>query len=110
MIVHNYHDLRPSRCEIAHNFELISEEPTTQRLRRLPQAYNEIVKKEVKCRLQVGIITPVESAWTPLIELATIKNRSPRFCIDFSKVKCRDEKGQMTCAMCRRNICRFARQ
>ena len=35
--------------------------------------------------LQAGIITPVESAWTSSIVLATKKNGSPRFCIDFRK-------------------------
>ena len=36
--------------------------------------------------LQAGIITPVESAWTSPIVLATKKDRNPRFCIDFRKL------------------------
>ena len=36
--------------------------------------------------LQEGIITPVESAWTSPIVLATERDGSPRFCSDFRKL------------------------
>ena len=36
--------------------------------------------------LQAGIITPVGSAWTFSTVLATKKDGSPRFCIDFRKL------------------------
>ena len=36
--------------------------------------------------LQAGIITPIESAWKSLIVLATKKDGSPRFCIEFRKL------------------------
>ena len=36
--------------------------------------------------IQAGIITPVESAWTFPIVLATKKDGGARFCIDFRKL------------------------
>ena len=54
MISHSFEDVRPSRFEVAHKFEFIFEEPISQSLRRLPPAYNEIVKKEVDlCSKQI---------------------------------------------------------
>ena len=52
----------------------------------MPSAYNQIVKKEVDLMLQAGIVTRVESAWMSLIVLATKKDGSPTFCIDFRKM------------------------
>ena len=73
MIAHSFDYVKPSKCMVTHNFELISEEPISQRSRGLLPAYNEIVKKEVDPMLQAGIITPFESAWTSPIVLGMKK-------------------------------------
>ena len=79
VIAHSFDDVKPSIRKVTHRFELISEVPISQKLRRLPTIYNEIAKKEVDRMLQAGIITPVESGWTSPIVLATSKDGSPRF-------------------------------
>ena len=83
VIVPSFDDVKPPKFKVTHKFESISEEPISQRLRRLPPTYNEIVKKEVYRMLQEGTITPDESAWTSPSVLATKKDDSQRFCIDF---------------------------
>ena len=35
VIAHSFDDVRPSRCNVTHKFELISEAPISQKLRRL---------------------------------------------------------------------------
>ena len=79
VIAHSFDDVKPSKCKVIHKFELTSEVPISQKFRQLPPAYNEIVKKEVDCILQTGFITPVESAWTAPIVLATKKDGSQDF-------------------------------
>ena len=86
VIAHSFDDVRPSKCKVTHEFEQISEAPISQKLHRLPPTYNEVVRKEVDRMLQAGTITPVESQWTSTIVLATKKDGSPRFCIDFRKL------------------------
>ena len=85
-IAHSVDNFRPNRCKVTHKFELMSKASISQKLRRLPPPYNKVVKKELDNTLEAGIITPVESAWTSLIVLATKKDGSPRFCIDFRKL------------------------
>ena len=55
VIAYSFDDLRPSRFEVAYNFEWITEEPISERLRRLLSAYNEIVRREMDRMLEVGI-------------------------------------------------------
>ena len=86
MIAHCFDDLRPSRCEVAHKFELKLEESISKRLRRLTPAYSEIVKREVDRMLKAGIISQIESLLSSPIVFATKKDGSPRFCIDFRKL------------------------
>ena len=83
LIAHSFDDIRLSRFEFAQKFELISDEPISQRLRRIHPSYNQIVKKDVDRMLLAGIVTPVESEWTSPIVLATKKDGSLRFCVDF---------------------------
>ena len=87
MIANSFDDVKPSKCNVTHKFKLMSEEPISQRVRRLPTAYDEIVKNEIDRMLKAGFITSVEFAWTSPTVLATKKDRSPRFCMDFRKLK-----------------------
>ena len=86
MSANSFDDVRPSRREVVHKLELISEASIYKKLCRLPLIHNEVVEKEVDCMFQAGIITLVESARTSTIVLVTKKNGSPRFCIDFRKL------------------------
>ncbi len=67
-------------------FELASEEPIFQKLRRLPPKLNYMVKKEVDRMLTAGTITPVEPSWTSPTVLVTKKYGSPRFCVEYRKL------------------------
>ena len=86
VIAHSSDDARLLSCELALKFESISEEPILRKLRRLLQTYNEFVKKEVERMRQAGIITTIESSWTPHILLFTKTDGSLRFCIDFRQL------------------------
>ena len=68
---------------MTHFFELASEEPIIQKLRRLPPKFNYMVKKEGGRMLTAGTITPVESSWTSLTVLVTKKYGSLRFCVEY---------------------------
>ena len=87
VISHSVDNVKPSKCRLTHEFESILEEPISQTLHLLPPSYNEVVKKEVDRMLEAGIVTPVKSAWTSAIVLTAKKDGSPRFCIDFRKLK-----------------------
>ncbi len=71
VIAHSFDDFRPSKCKLEHKFDLMSYQLIFLRLRRLPPAHNETVRKEVERMLNAGIITPVESQWTSPIVLVT---------------------------------------
>ncbi len=86
VIAYSFDDIRPSKCKTTHRFELTSEEPIFQKLRRLPPKFNDIMKKEIDRMLTAGIITPVEPSWTSPIVLVTKKDGIPRFCIDCRKL------------------------
>ena len=86
VIAHSFDDIRPSICNVTHDFELVSEESTSQKLHRLTPNYNEVVKEEVDRMLKAEINTPVDSAWTSAIVSTAKKVGSLRFCIDFQNL------------------------
>ena len=71
---------------VTHRFELTSENPMYQKARRVSPSHNDIVRKEIDRMLAVGIITPVESSWTSPVVIATRKDGSSRFCVDYQKL------------------------
>ena len=48
--------------------------------------HKEIMHKEVDRMLEARIITPAESSWTSPVVIATNKDGSPRFCVDYRKL------------------------
>lgn len=72
--------------DFLHKFELTSGDPIFQKLRRVPPAYNEIIRKEFDRMLAAGIIKPVESARASPVVLSSKKDARPRFCVDFRKL------------------------
>ena len=94
VIAHAFDDVRPSKCKVNHKFELTSDQPIFWRLRRLPPAHIEAVKKEVERMLNAGTITPVESQWTSPIVLATKKDGSTRFCVGYRRLNAMMKRGR----------------
>ena len=86
VIARSLDDVRPSRVSTKRKFELKSEEPIFQKLRRAPPSYNEIIRHEVDRMLKAGIITPVESSWTSPVVIVSKKDGKPRFCVDYRKL------------------------
>ena len=86
VIAESFDDVRPSNVNVMHKFELTTNQPIFQKLRRVPPAYNEIIKKEVDRMLKAGIITRIESAWTSPVVIVTKKDGSPRFCVDYRRL------------------------
>ncbi len=86
VIAYSFDDVRSSKCKTTHRFELISNEPIFQNLRRLPPKFKDIMKNEVDRMFNASIITLVESSCTSPIVLFTKKDESPRFCIHIRKL------------------------
>ncbi len=49
-------------------------------------SHNDVVHKEIDRMLDAGIIIPVESSWTSPVVIATKKDGSPQFCVDYRKL------------------------
>ena len=60
--------------------------PIKQALRRLALAQKQIVEKEIEKMLANDVIEPSESSWVSPVVLATKKDGSPRFCINYRKL------------------------
>ncbi len=86
VIANSFEDVRPSRVSVMHRFELTSENPMYQKARRMSPPHNEIIRKEIDRMLAAGIITPLESPWTSPVVIATKKDGSPRFSVDYRKL------------------------
>ncbi len=69
-----------------HRFELTSKNQIYQKARRMSPSHNDIVHKEIDRMLAAVITTPIESSWTSPVVIATKKDRSPRFCVDYRKL------------------------
>ncbi len=52
----------------------------------MSSVHKEMVRREVDRMLSAEIITPVETAWTSPVVIATKKDVSPRFCVDYRKL------------------------
>ena len=61
--------------------------PIKQAPRRLALAQKQIVEKEIEKMLANDVIEPSESSWASPVVLATKKDGSPRFYIDYRKAK-----------------------
>ncbi len=83
VIAKSFEDVRPSIVSVTHHFELTSENPIYQKKRRMSPSHYEIVRKEIDRMLLAGIIAPIESPWTSPLVIATKKDRSARFCVDY---------------------------
>ncbi len=77
----SFEDLKPSTISVTHRFELTSENPVYQKAGRMSPSVHEIDRM-----LLAGIITPVESSWTSHVVIATKKDGSPRFCVNYRKL------------------------
>ncbi len=86
VIANSFEVVKPSTVSVTHRFELTSENPIYRKARRMSPSYNEIVRKEIDRRLATVIITPLESSWLSPVVIATKKDGSPRFCVDYRKL------------------------
>ena len=86
VIAETFEDVRPSNVDVRHKFELTNDRPIFQKLRRVPPAYNAVIKKEVDHLLETGIITRTESSWTSPVVIVTKKDGNPRFCVDYRRL------------------------
>lgn len=83
IIAASLHDLRPANVPVRHSFELKNDEPIYSGGRRLPPKHNKIVKEEIDRMLEAGIVTPTSSAWSFPVVIASKKDGSSRFCVDY---------------------------
>ncbi len=86
VIASSFEEVRPSAVFVKHSFELTSSNPIYQKARLMSPVHKEVVHKEVDRMLSAGIITPVESAWISPVVLASTKDGSLRFCVDYRKL------------------------
>ena len=76
-------DLCPADVPVRHYFELTDYTPIHHRAHRLAPKHNEFVRKELDNLLDAGIIVPASSAWSFPIVIASKKDGSLRFCVDY---------------------------
>ena len=71
---------------IKHFIHTTDSKPVKQRPYRLPHAYWEEVKQELKDILAEGVIEPSQSDWASPIVLVRKKDNSIRLCVDYRKL------------------------
>ena len=69
-----------------HQIHIGDARPIKQAPRRLALAQKQIVEKEIEKMLANDVIEPSESSWASPVVLATKKDGSPRFCIDYRRL------------------------
>ena len=72
--------------KLHHSIDTGSAHPIRQHVRRVPPAQREVVKRLLDDMLQDDVIQPSSSPWASPIVLATKKDGSPRFCVDYRKL------------------------
>ena len=80
-------------AKLHHSIDTGSAHPIRQHVRRVPPAQREVVKRLLDDMLQDDVIQPSSSPWASPIVLATKKDGSPRFCVDYRKLKRSDTEG-----------------
>ena len=76
-------DLCPADVPVKHHFELSDNNPLYHRARRMSPRHNDFIRKELDNLLDAGIITPASSAWSFPVVIATKKDGTLRFCVDY---------------------------
>ena len=69
-----------------HHIELTDEKPFKERPWNVPEGLLEEVKEHLDHMLDIGAITPSNSAWSNAVVLVQKKDGGLRFCIDFRKL------------------------
>ena len=78
---------RPGRTSLMeHDLQTGTARPVKLAPYRIPQAYQETVKQEIRDMLQAGIIEPSNSEWGAPLVLAKKKDVSLRLCVDFRRL------------------------
>ena len=75
-----------------HNIELTDEKPFKERPWNMPKGLLEEMKEHLDHMLDVGAITPSNSAWSNTVILVQKKDGGLRFCIDFRKLNTHTKK------------------
>ena len=68
---------------VVHEIDLTSDVPVRLKPYPLPFASRQVVEKEVKTMLELGVIEPSKSSYSSPVVLVSKKDGSVRFCIDF---------------------------
>ena len=71
---------------IKHFIHTTDSKPVKQHPYRLPHAYWEEVKQELKDMLAEGVIEPSQSDWVSSIVLVKMKDNSIRLCVDYREL------------------------
>ena len=75
-----------------HHIEVTNEKPFKERPWNMPEGLLEEVKEHLDHMLEVGAITPSNSAWSNAVVLVQKKGGGLRFCIDFRKLNAHTKK------------------
>ena len=90
VLLQNYQDVfkrKPGKTKaIKHFIHTADSRPVKQRPYRLPHAYWEEVKQELREMLAEGVIEPSQSDWASPIVLVRKKDGSIRLCVDYRKL------------------------
>lgn len=76
-------DLSPADVPVKHYFQLTDSSTIHHRAQRMAPKHNAFIRKELDNLLDAGIIVPASSAWAFPVVIATKKDCSSRFCVDY---------------------------
>lgn len=82
-IAYSFYDLRKANISTRHSFELTTDEPVYHQVQRMAPKINQIVRQELDMILTAEIVTPVTSAWSFPVVIATRKDGKPQFCVEY---------------------------
>lgn len=71
---------------VVHDIELTTEQPVRSKPYRVSPRQREIMEREVKRMLDLGVIEPAESDYTSPLILVEVPGKEPRPCVDYRRL------------------------
>lgn len=83
VVAQSLHDVRKFNALFRHAFENIGDTPINHRDRRHAQKYNKLALTRLDMMLDAGIDSQSVSDWEILVVIASKRDESVRFCVDY---------------------------
>lgn len=83
MIAQSLDKLRPAEVPYRHAVKIFDNTPIYSKMRRMPERYNRIIKRELEMMMAARIIKPANCLCRFPVVIARKKDGNARFCIDY---------------------------